>query len=120
MYTEKMNLTAEEKYLIDDFRKLNAAGKAAASEKLNDYTAMNKYTATEEQLREAEEQLRAKIAEVRRISGGSTRAGFEFTFLDLKAIDALSGDRWELMNNALQYGFFSGYNHAKAESAATL
>ena len=63
MYTEKMNLTAEEKYLIDDFRRLNTAGRAAASEKLSDYVEMHKYTASEEELLRAEEELRAKVEE---------------------------------------------------------
>lgn len=112
-------ITKKEQDLIENYRRLNTAGRDALLEKSDDLTAIKKYTASEEELLQAEEELRAKVEEVRRICCMTAPSDFyNFTANDIKALEVISGpDCWDLMSNCLQYGYFIG---CREGSAATL
>ena len=108
--------TQEEMNLIESFRKLNDTGRAAAAEKIADYTEISKYTQTDEERKAAEkvksdllDALKETVAAFPEIDGTGA-----YKYSDLKALREISLDEygsldeWLFAWNCYCYGYYCG------------
>lgn len=109
--------TKEELNLIDSFRKLNDTGRAAAAEKIADYTEISKYTQTDEE-RKAAEKVKSDLLDALKETAESFQAATvgtsAYKYSDLKALreisldDHGSLDEWLFAWNCYCYGYYCG------------